>query len=115
MSTDDLPVALHPRPVFNASELRCERKSVQTSERSRLPTSPIEGSPLRRGILSLVIREANKTAKNGDVATELMRQVEAFDPISLQELDAHAGLQMRVNREVHRWLRDAGAAALAAR
>jgi hypothetical protein len=46
-----------------------------------------------------VIREANKSAENGDVATELMRQVDAFDPISLQELDAHAGLQMRVDRK----------------
>jgi hypothetical protein len=46
-----------------------------------------------------VIREAHNTTGQGDAATELMRHVETLDPISLPELDSHAGLQARVDRK----------------
>jgi hypothetical protein len=42
---------------------------------------------------------ANNGAGQGDAATELMRHVEAFEPISLPELESHAGLQARVDRK----------------
>ena len=46
-----------------------------------------------------MIREAHNRAGAGDAATELMRHVDAFDPISLPELESHAALQARVDRK----------------
>ncbi len=45
-----------------------------------------------------MIEEANSQGQ-GETTTELMRHVDGFDPISLQELDGHAALQMRVDRK----------------
>ena len=46
-----------------------------------------------------MIGEATNSAGQGDVATELMRHVDGFAPISLPELESHAALQMRVDRK----------------
>ena len=46
-----------------------------------------------------MIREVNDRQGRGDAPTELMRHVDGFDAISLQELDSHAALQMRVDRK----------------
>ena len=50
-------------------------------------------------ILCVVRNEAIKTAMERDAAAELMRHVAEFDPISLPELESHAGLQMRMDRK----------------
>ena len=49
-------------------------------------------------MLGSVISEVNNS-RSHDATVELMRHVDGFDPISLEELDSHAGLQARVDRK----------------
>ena len=41
----------------------------------------------------------NTSTGRGDAATDVMRHVDGFDPISLPELESHAALQARVDRK----------------
>ena len=45
-----------------------------------------------------MISETHNTGRD-DAATELMRHVDGLDPISLPELESHAGLQARVDKK----------------